>query len=256
MDWWLTKQPLLQTWRQMRTHVLPNLRHLPASHFRRCGACRKLTLIIALDSDEEFQLCLRCRATLRYEMLAMYLREAYPDLSTLDVLELDFHSPLRPLLEKARSYRPSFYRSGFKVGARRADGVECQDITQLTIPDSSLHLIVSSEVLEHVADFEAALRESARVLRPNGAHIFTVPPSPKTARRAAFERGKLVHLINPPEYHFDPLSPEGVLCFWNFGPDMPEIFSSSQMTIRQVAGPKGSRGRVIWEARKRIIQCD
>ena len=84
---------------------------------------------------------MRCRATLRYEMLAAYLREAHPDLSTLDVLELDFNSPLRPLLERARSYRPSFYRSGFGLGARRADGVECQDITQLTIPDSSLDLL-------------------------------------------------------------------------------------------------------------------
>jgi SAM-dependent methyltransferase len=181
----------------------------------------------------------------------VYLRDAYPDLSTLDVLELDFHSPLRPLLEGARSYRPSFYRPGFELGARRSDGVECQDITQLAIPDSSLDLIVSSEVLEHVPDFEAAIRESARVLRPNGVHVFTVPPCPKTARRAAFEHGELVHLINPPEYHLDPLSSEGVLCFWNFGPDLPEIFSSDRMAIRQVAGPTGSRSRVIWEARKR-----
>jgi len=113
-------------------------------------------------------------------------------------------------------------------------------------------LTSSREVLEHVADFEAAIRESARVLRPNGAHIFTVPPSPKTVRRAAIEQGRLVHLINPPEYHLDPLSPEGVLCFWNFGPDMPEIFSTDQITIRQVAGPMGSRGRVVWEARKRM----
>jgi len=184
-----------------------------------------------LDADEEYQICVRCRATLRYEMLAVYLREARPDLSTLDVLELDFNSPLRPLLAKARSYRPSFYRSGFELGARRADGVECQDSTQLAIPDKSLDLIVSSEVLEHVADFEAAVRESARVLRPNGAHIFTVPPSPKTVRRAAFEQGRLVHLINPPEYHLDPLSPEGVLCFWNFGPDMPVIFSTVPCSV-------------------------
>ena len=153
MAWWLTKQPLSQTWRHIRAHVLPNLRHLPASRIRRCGACRKLTLIVTLGSDEEYQLCVRCRATLRYEMLAVYLRGAHPDLSTLDVLELDFHSPLRPLLETARSYRPSFYRPGFELGARREDGVECQDITQLAIPDGSLDLIVSSEVLEHVADF-------------------------------------------------------------------------------------------------------
>ena len=251
MDWWLTKQPLSQTWRHIRTHALPNLHHLPASRFRQCGACRKFTLVVALGADEEYQLCLRCRANLRYEMLAEYLRETYPDLSALDVLELDFHSPLRPLLERAHSYRPSFYRPGFELGARRADGVECQDITQLAIPDCSLDLIVSSEVLEHVADFAAAIRESARVLRPNGSHVFTVPPSPKTQQRAAIERGELVHLVNPPEYHLDPLSPDGVLCFWNFGPDLPQIFSSDQVVIRQVAGPRGSSGRVIWEARKR-----
>ena len=70
MDWWLTRQPLLQTWRHIRAHVLPNLHHLPASRFRQCGACRKFTLIVALGTDEEYQLCLRCRANLRYEMLA------------------------------------------------------------------------------------------------------------------------------------------------------------------------------------------
>jgi SAM-dependent methyltransferase len=224
MGWWLTELSPAQILRKIRTRVLPNLRYLPASRLRTCGACGKFTLIAAFGQDEEFHLCLRCRANLRYELLAGYLRSTFPDIAKLDVLELDFQSPIRSYLQRARHYRPSFYRADVERGSRRGDGVECQDITQLTLPDASLDLIVSSDVLEHVPDFAAAMRESARVLRPNGAHVFTVPPRGKTLRRATIEGGKVTFLVEPPEYHLDPLSAQGVLCFWDFGPDMPATF--------------------------------
>lgn len=249
MGWWVTNMGAAEISRKLRERVLPNLRYLPRSRIRRCGACRELTIILAFGEDEEFHLCLHCRANLRYEMLASHIRECYPQLEQLDVLELDFNSPLRPILLHARSYMPSFYRDNVLPGTYSENGVICQDITRLTLPDESLDLVVSSDVLEHVPDFTAALRESWRVLRSGGAHLFTVPPRAVTRRRAQIEGGRVVHLLEP-EYHLDPLSREGVLAFWDFGPDMADHFHQDGMSLRQVRGPAGSSSRTVWEARK------
>jgi SAM-dependent methyltransferase len=250
MGWWITDLPPRDLVRKFRTRVIPNLRYLPRSRVRVCRACGRATLIMAFGQDEEFHLCLRCRANLRYELLAEYLRGAFPNIASLDVLELDFSSPLRPLLANARSYTRSFYRDGIAPGTIREDGAVCQDITRLTYPDRSLDLIVSSDVLEHVPDAAAAFRESARVLRPGGAHVFTVPPRPATLQRATIENGRIVHLVEPPEYHYDPLDAAGVLAFWEYGPDLPVRFATEGLELRTVLGPEGSSGRLVWRARK------
>jgi hypothetical protein len=94
VGWWLFELSRLRVAQQIRAQVLPNLRHLWKSRIRRCGACTRVTLILALGAGEEFHVCLRCRANLRYTMLANYLRGALPDIAAMDVLELDFSSPL------------------------------------------------------------------------------------------------------------------------------------------------------------------
>jgi SAM-dependent methyltransferase len=235
--------------RKVRCRVIPNLVYLPKSRIRTCGACQTRSLFLALGNDGEFQVCMKCRANHRYELIARYLREAFPDIGSMDVLELDDHSPLRTYLSKARSYTRSYYRGNVERGAARADGVVCQDITRLTYPDCSLDLIISSDVLEHVPDVTAAFRETCRVLRPGGAHVFTVPPRAVTRQRARVESGRIVHL-EPPDYHRDPLSEEGILAFWDFGPEFPGMFSVSGLTIRAALAPDGLERRVVWEARR------
>lgn len=235
--------------RKVGTRVMPNIRYLRRSAVRGCGACGKLSLFVALGEDEEFHLCLRCRANLRYEMLARHLRSVFPNIEALDVLELDDRSPLQGYLGRARSYTRSYFRPGVASGTVRTDGVVCEDITRLSYRGESLDLIVSSDVLEHVPDVASAFRECARVLRPGGAHVFTVPPRAATRERVVEEAGGLRFLV-PPEYHRDPLDPKGVLTFWDFGPDMPERFSTESLAIRRVSGPLGKSARVVWEARR------
>jgi len=252
VGWWLTELPLHRVVQQIRTHVAPNLGSLRKSAIRICRACRRRTLILALGSTEEFHVCIRCRANLRYALLAEHLRAAFPDLARMDVLELDFSSPLRSILANARTYTRSFYRDGIAPGTVREDGVVCQDITRLTYPDRSLDLIVSSDVLEHVPDVAAAFRESARVLRPGGAHVFTVPNRARTVRRALLENGQITHLQTP-EYHLDPLDARGVLAFWDFGPDLPEAVPMPGLKFAVVAGPEGVDRRIVWEARRSTV---
>jgi SAM-dependent methyltransferase len=49
------------------------------------------------------------------------------------------------------------------------------DVTRLPFPDASVDRVIASEVLEHVPDDDAAFAEIARVLRPGGLAVVTVP---------------------------------------------------------------------------------
>jgi hypothetical protein len=251
MAWWLSQLSFHDVASKVRRRVLPNLKHLHRSRIRRCRACNRFSVILAFSQDEELHICIRCRANLRYEMLAASIRILYPRMGASAVLELDDRSPLQPLFRTAGSYARTYYRAGVPRGTVRADGAVCEDITELTYGDESLDLIVSSDVLEHVPDLKAAFRESARVLRPGGMHLFTVPTRIKTRQRACIESGQIRHLVDSPEYHADPLDPAGILAFWDVGPDLPAFMATDGLEITTVAGPTGVGDRVVWQARKR-----
>lgn len=97
--------------------------------------------------------------------------------------------------------------------------VRTEDVTALRWADATMDGVVSLDVLEHVPDHRAALREFARVLRPGGVLALTVPFYEAQADNAAIARldaqGRVEHLSEP-EFHGDPVS-GGVLCFHHFG---------------------------------------
>lgn len=216
---------------------------------RRCRCCGRITIFMAQrDPATELQTCFFCSANERYELLAMEIGERYGQrLATMNILELDPQSPLRPVLSAARTYTRSFF--GQDDTTQNRNGAVYADITALNFKDGSLDLIVSSDVLEHVPRLDRAFAETARVLRPGGLHIFTVPPRAITRKRADIVDGKLKHL-EPPDYHSDPLSPGGILAFWDIGPDLPEVLSCPELNIRIVRGPVGVEGRVVWVAER------
>jgi SAM-dependent methyltransferase len=191
-----------------------------------------------------------CSANERYELLAAEVKVRYGSkLAEMDILELDPHSPLRKILSRARKHVRTFYEPTEERGSCRHDGTMCQDITALTFANESFDLIVSSDVLEHVPLLENAFRESRRVLKPEGAHLFTVPPRLKTKKRAELVEGEVLHL-EPPEYHRDPLSARGILAFWDMGPDLGDVFGSDSLRFSVVRGPIGADRRTVWMAQR------
>jgi SAM-dependent methyltransferase len=107
------------------------------------------------------------------------------------------------------------------------NGLRNEDMTRLSFPDESFDLIISLDVLEHVSDERTALSECYRCLAPGGAFVFTAPASldsPVNVVRAEMkEDGTIEHLISPPEYHGNPVDPEGgSLCFRYFGWEVVE----------------------------------
>jgi SAM-dependent methyltransferase len=125
----------------------------------------------------------------------------------------------------------SEYRGADRLG-EVIDGARNEDICRLTYADGSFDLVLSSDTLEHVPDFHAALRETRRVLRPGGRHIFTVPivsSRATTETRAEInDNGEIAHLL-PPIYHgrgaglyrFIPVGPD-LLTFTEFGSDLTD----------------------------------
>ena len=252
---------LLKIWRTMRRQgirfalrkvltVVPSyLGGIGHWSLRRCLCCERFTIFIAhKNGSPEFGACLFCSANERYELLATEIRNRYGEkLSKMDVLELDPRSPLKALLSQARTHIRSFYEKGRSSG--QMDGAVCIDITALRLRNDSLDLIVSSDVLEHIPRLDQALIETARVLRPGGAHLFTVPPRAATRKRAEIVDGEVRH-IQPPEHHLDPLSPRGILAFWDIGPDLGDVLPIPGLDIKIARGPVGDAGRVVWLAER------
>jgi len=100
--------------------------------------------------------------------------------------------------------------------------VRNEDVTQLTFADRSFEAVLCFDVMEHVPDYKAALKEFFRVLASGGQLVLSVPFSfrQETVVRAVVdEAGAIEHLVEPC-YHGDPLSPEGVLSYYDFGMDL------------------------------------
>ena len=105
--------------------------------------------------------------------------------------------------------------------------VRNEDVTGLSLADSSMEIILCFDVLEHVPDYRAALREFFRVLTTGGQLIISVPFSfqqETTVRARRDESGNIEHLVEPC-YHGDPLSAQGVLSYYDFGMELLEEMS-------------------------------
>ncbi len=124
--------------------------------------------------------------------------------------------------------------------------IQHQDLENLTLPTASFDLVTTNEVLEHVPNLDAALRELARVLVPSGWHVGTFPFAynwPIGDVRARVVNGCVVNL-KPEERHGNPVDPDGgSLVFETPGWDIVERAKSagfSEAHMRFVAS--SSRG--------------
>ena len=100
------------------------------------------------------------------------------------------------------------------LGETSKDGIRNEDVTNLSFDDEVFNLIL----FEHVFRYVDGFRECFRTLKSGGWLIFTAPFCNKenTVVRAIIDNGEVRHLLEP-EYHGNPISSEGCLCFQHFG---------------------------------------
>lgn len=86
----------------------------------------------------------------------------------LAIAEINLAGNLHRHLARCPGLRHSEYGS-------RDPQVPSEDLTRLSYADASFDLVITADKLEHVPDIDLALRETYRVLRLGGAHVFSVP---------------------------------------------------------------------------------
>jgi SAM-dependent methyltransferase len=189
-----------------------------------CVICERDTVFVETNAWlRDHYLCRRCKSIPRNRALVNALNVFCPGWKGLAMHESSPSGPLSEYLKaNAGEYTASHYYSDVPRGQYR-DGVRSEDLSRLTLGSGSVDLFITSDVFEHVIEPEAALQEIARVLRPGGMHVFTVPFYPwaeKSVQRAKLVGGDIV-LLESPVYHGNPLSEEGSLVTYDWGRDFP-----------------------------------
>jgi SAM-dependent methyltransferase len=187
-------------------------------------------------STRESYACGKCRANQRYRDQAALIIDEFSKgrsaflsnavssghFSDVHIYEPALKGPFVSAFKALPQYVRSYFWPDRPFGTVNADGVRNEDITSLTFADNSFDLVITSDVMEHVYDYQAAFSEISRVLRRGGIHVFSIPndwPFPTQSVRRVEMRDGVEHHIKPARYHN---SGDGAPCivYTDFGADL------------------------------------
>ena len=180
---------------------------------------------VAVPNWRETLLCPRCRLNNRMRATIHIFDTLCQPRSNASIYITEQMTPLYEVLAKRHPHLvgSEFLGAAIPHGQRDRNGIRNEDLTRLSFGDGTFDFILSFDVLEHIPDYRKALSECCRSLKPGGAFLFSVPfitpYQHNTVRASLLENGEVQHLL-PPEYHGDPISAGGCLCFYHFGWDL------------------------------------
>jgi hypothetical protein len=184
----------------------------------------------------ETSCCQSCGATMRDRQIAFGLLRVIAErlgrteanlralrlasFNTLRILDTDSFSPINRVLRGLPGYKYSQFRPDLPNGAIMPDGSLNANLLDMPFGAGSFEVIITSDVMEHIADDERAHREIFRCLAPGGAYVFTVPYDPclMVNRQLTQDSGS----SNAPFFldkhvHGDPHSGSGIIAHRIYG---------------------------------------
>lgn len=218
--------------------LLPN-----GFYFNRTGFCPCCDQFVSFESYDywlrDYFLCENCSSIPRERALMRIIESLYPGWRVLSVFESS-PSPRGAsvkLQRECNNYLSAFYFHGKEPGSM-VDCYRNENLEDLTFENESFDLVVTQDVMEHLYHPENAFKEIARVLKPGGAHIFTVPlvnnhrPSEKWAIEG---NNNEPVFLKTPEFHGNPIDPTGCPVTMHWGFDI----------IRVIADASGMESEII-----------
>lgn len=135
--------------------------------------------------------CNSCGSSFRVRNLASAILEEYCDgahqnlkscinagdlnkLNVLQINEIGGAGSLQKLIKSLPALCTTNYMPNVPFGVT-LNHFRNEDMQNLSFSNESFDLVLHSEVLEHVPNYDKAIQESLRVLKLNGVAIFTVP---------------------------------------------------------------------------------
>jgi len=195
-----------------------------------CPICEAPARFYALGDWYRDQLrCDGCGSIPRERALMAVIAEHFPKWRELKIHE---SSPgkrgvSRKLQAECPGYVASQYDTSLPAGARHPDGYLCENLESQTFLDHAFDLVVTQDVFEHVFRPDLAIREIGRTLKPGGAYVMTAPLVNKahaSRRRASLDHGEVVH-HEEPQFHGNPIDPNGSLVTVDWGYDIAEFLT-------------------------------
>jgi SAM-dependent methyltransferase len=187
----------------------------------------------------------------------MYVLETeFPDWRNLSIHE---SSPSGPVMTKLASncaqYSISFFFDSVPLGSVY-EGKQCENLECLSFDNATFDLFITQDVFEHVKHPERAFREIARVLKPGGAHVFTVPwlETRKTESRVLIKEEK-IQTVKDPEYHGSPFDDDGCLVITDWGHDMHEIIYKHSGLNTKIHTPIDSKLGIVGDCLEVFVSC-
>ncbi len=185
-------------WKKYKRRV-----HLMPFHVGRCNVCGSETRFSYPDTTmyRESLGCGKCLTISRYRSIARGILEAIRERTGIEASSLAelprtaenisfkiydtqpaFYwslsaYPIPDLLAKCHwiEIETSVYQTDKPLGSKLGANFTNQNLEELTFPDNSFDLVITSDVMEHVRLDHKAHQEIRRVLKPGGIYVFTVP---------------------------------------------------------------------------------
>lgn len=195
-----------------------------------CPICETGVIFSSVnDWFRDFLVCSKCGSIPRERALMHVIKTYYPDYKHLAIHESspsDRGASLK-LKNESEGYSSSYFYPDVTPGEfHNKQGFQCQNLESLTFDDESFDLFITQDVMEHVFEPGDAFSEISRVLKPGGAHIFTVPIINKERKTECWaERNGSGDIVyhHEPEYHGNPIDDSGALVTMHWGYDIAEF---------------------------------
>lgn len=169
--------------------------------------------------------CSECGSLPRYRHLMYVLDSFFPQWHVSHIHEMD---PCHDYISSGSSNYGYSVLDTTGEGEESSEVYKYENLENLSFPDETFDLFITQDILKHVFSPSKAMQEIMRVLKPGGAHVFTLPRynqlESSYACASRTESGAVRHFCDA-EYHGPKTADHKWLVKWKFGRDLERLIT-------------------------------